>query len=94
MTHYRRELFEETGIKSDKFEKIGVSIEDDKHGIYHSYLAIVNCEKDSLKLQSDETINFKWISKEAFMDFTKTDQMGKDQKFRYATYIKSLEQVL
>lgn len=58
----KRELFEETGIESDNFKEIGYSIEDDKHGIYRSYLTVVDCPKDSVKLQIGETINYKWIS--------------------------------
>ena len=86
----QRELLEETGIKSDNFKEIGYSIEDDKHGIYHSYLTTVNCAKDNVKLQLGETINYKWISKDEFIEFMKTDQMGADQKERYTAYVNSL----
>lgn len=93
LTCAKRELFEETGITSDNFKEIGHSIEDDKHSIYHSYLTIVNCKKDDVKLQIGETMNYKWISKEEFIEFMKTDQMGADQIARYSAYVESLKKV-
>ena len=87
----RRELLEETGIKSDNFLEIGYSIEDSKHGIYHSYLTTVNCSKDAITLQKGETIDYKWISKDEFIEFMKTDQMGEDQIARYSAYVESLK---
>ena len=86
-----RELFEETGIKANDFIEIGSSTENDKHGIYHSFLTIVDCPKNCVVLQEGETINFKWISTEEFIEYMKTDQLGEDQKERYAAYVNSLE---
>ncbi len=36
-------------------------------------------------------MNYKWISKEEFIEFMKTDQMGADQIARYSAYVKELE---
>lgn len=93
LTCAKRELFEETGITADEFKEIGYSIEDEKHGICHSYLTVVNCDKNKVKLQVGETINYKWISKEEFIAFMKTDQMGEDQIARYSAYVESLKEV-
>ena len=88
----KRELFEETGIDADNFEKIGHSIEDAIHGIFHSFLTTVDCDKNNVRLQAGETINYKWISKNEFIEFMKTDQMGESQKKRYESYVESLKE--
>lgn len=87
----KRELFEETGIESKKFEKIGYSIENDEHSIVYSFLTTVGCAKDSIKLQVGEAIDYKWISKNEFIEFMKTDHMGESQKKRYKSYVELLK---
>lgn len=89
----KRELFEETGIESADFTEIVYSIEDDKHGIWHSYLTTVDWPKDKVTLQEGETISFKWISKDEFIEFMQTDQMGANQIARYSAYVESLKRV-
>lgn len=87
----KRELFEETGIVANDFIEIGGSVNNKKHAIFHSFFTTVDWPKDEIILQEGETINFKWISKNDFIEFMKTDQMGEGQTARYAAYVESLK---
>ena len=68
----RRELLEETGLVPVEltFSKRTVYKED--NCIMDSYLALVNCQKDDVTLQSSETISYQWVSKENVKAFLET----------------------
>lgn len=68
----RRELLEETGLVPVEltFSKRTVYKED--NCIMDSYLALVNCQKDDITLQSNETISYQWVSKENVKAFLET----------------------
>lgn len=67
----KRELFEETGILGFEFNELGIVY--DTNTIYVQYLCVVSCEKDSIKLQVGETIDYKWITKEELLSMNKTE---------------------
>ena len=56
-----RELMEETGIIATEMKEIGRVVHDGYHTLFVEYLCITDCEKDSIKLQEGETVNFRWI---------------------------------
>lgn len=57
-----RELREETGITACELQEIGRVINDEHHSIYSQYLCITDCNKESIILQSGETIAYKWVT--------------------------------
>ena len=85
----QRELFEETGIKSEKFIEMNCSIRE--HNLYHSYLTIVDCAKDSIVLQKGETIGYRWVSESEFFKFLESDFIIKTQKERYRCFLQQFQ---
>lgn len=82
----KRELYEETGIVADNFTYIGKNI--NKHGIYHSYHTVVDIEPDSIRLQENETISYRWLSREEFKCFINSGEAIKNQVIRYTEFYK------
>lgn len=80
----KRELWEETGIYSDSFLEIGQYIS--RNTIYHSFLCFTDCDKSSVTVQEGETVSYKWICEEDFVDFVNSDKMIDTQKERYYDY--------
>ena len=78
---------------SDNFSEIGYSIQENKHSIYHSFITVIDCPKDCITLRKSETINYKWISENEFIEFMKTEEMGKEQKERYSNYVETLKKL-
>lgn len=76
-----RELREETGIQA-QVEYMYDRINDKDQTIYHQYIAVTHCDKDSIVLQKGETIGYKWLSQEAFFDFILTDDFVDRQRDR------------
>ena len=69
----KRELFEETGIDRGVFTEIGRARREEC--LYTMYLCETDFPKDKITLQEGETIAYKWLSKEAFSAFVKSDEM-------------------
>lgn len=82
-----RELFEETGIECSKFEFVKYTIYDEDKFLLYSYVCTVDIEKYSIKLQSGETTNYKWINKEKFIEFLNSDKVIPRQKEMYLKLI-------
>lgn len=82
----KRELFEETGIISDNFEKIAFNIFDDDKCLFYSYIAVTNILKDNIVLQAGETISYKWLNKKDFTDFINSENSISRQVKRYKSY--------
>lgn len=85
----KRELFEETGILCDKFEEIAYNAFEDGKSLFHSFLCSVDCDKQSVKLQKGETVSFKWISEDEFIEFIHSGKMIYTQKRRYINWFNS-----
>ncbi|MBQ2720115.1 MAG: NUDIX domain-containing protein [Clostridia bacterium] len=81
-----RELYEETGIRSDKFEQIGRFVSHDT--IYFNYLCVTDCDKRSITLQIGETAGYKWVNEDEFVGFVNSNKMIDVQKTRYMPYLK------
>lgn len=69
-----REVKEETGIDSGKFEEIYRLVHEKQQSIYYGYLLKTDYPKDAVKLQEGETIDYKWLTKEEFIEFFDTNQ--------------------
>ncbi|MBE6936213.1 MAG: NUDIX domain-containing protein [Ruminococcaceae bacterium] len=84
----RRELWEETGIRSDAFEEIGHYVGGDT--IIPSFLCVTDCDKDSILLQEGETIDFRWANEEEFIAFVNSDEMIPPQKLRLTPWLRKM----
>lgn len=82
----RRELLEETGIEAETFEPIAKTI--GKEYIFDSYLCVVDCEKDAVRLQEGETVDYYWMSEKEFAAFVRSGRMIPWQKDRLYGYLK------
>ncbi len=83
----RRELREETGIDCDNFRELGSMTSTESRTIYHSFLAICDCPKDSVKLQKGETEDYRWLSEEEFREFWQTGNSVPIQKRRLLPWL-------
>ncbi|MCD8187759.1 MAG: NUDIX hydrolase [Ruminococcus sp.] len=66
-----RELFEETGIRAEKLEKIYEITKVHENGVgvhFIGYLCVTDMDKNNVVLQKGETIDFKWISEEDIVE--------------------------
>lgn len=62
----KRELWEETGIRADELDMIYRATNEET--IYQGYFCRTNVPKDSITLQEGETIAYRWVTKEEFME--------------------------
>ncbi|MBQ6936602.1 MAG: NUDIX hydrolase, partial [Clostridia bacterium] len=84
----KRELFEETGIICDDFKEFAYYTFDDDNCLFHCFLCTTDCDKNNIKLQKGETISFKWIGENEFIEFVNSDKMIDTQKRRYINWLK------
>lgn len=71
----RRELFEETGILADQFEPIGCHIYDGGQWIVWNYLCVTDWNKNAIRLQEGETIDFRWMDEKEFLAFALSEEI-------------------
>lgn len=84
-----RELFEETGIKVDNLISLSELHELRHPCIYDVFIAEVDAAKDSIILQEEETIGYKWIPKADILEFVNSDiHVGGNARSRI---VKALE---
>ena len=87
----RREMLEETGLTADRLELIGTTVRPHSHSVIYAYLAIVNCEKDSVQLQPGETVDYQWVDVLTFLRLIRKEPVLKVQYPRYKPYLNTLE---
>ncbi|MBE6835714.1 MAG: NUDIX hydrolase [Ruminococcaceae bacterium] len=68
----KRELFEETGICSEKLKEVGRVISDEHKSYYVEFLCETDCDKNSVVLQEGETSAFKWVGKDELLNMKKS----------------------
>ena len=78
----KRELFEETGIKSDSFELVGVVHKEHNHSVFYSYLVVTDWAKDSIVLQEGETTDYKWVDKKELIEHVDSEESIKTHNER------------
>jgi len=86
----RRELREETGIEKGEFIPLGQEVSELTATIYHSFLVMTDCPKDSIALQTGETEDYRWLSQEEFREFWKTGNSVPIQKRRLLPWLKEM----
>ena len=81
-----RELREETGICTDTltFMFATSNLQDT---LYVGFLCITDCDKDSIVLQEEETIAYRWLNEREFFAFLQTDSFSKSEKQRWMPYL-------
>lgn len=82
MTAAQRELYEETGIKSDDLVQIGRVVSAVYPTIYVEFLCETDMDKSAVTLQEGETVDFKWVAKEELLAMKSTELLThRIQKF-------------
>lgn len=82
----RRELLEETGILEDDFMIIDKFVSHDDQCIYYIFLCKTACDKNTVTLQAGETMAYKWVSEEEFIEFINSGEMIDKQRKQYWNY--------
>lgn len=83
-----RELQEETGIDRGGFTYMGRYVELDT--IYEGFLCETDYPKDQIRLQPGETVDFRWLSREAFIRFFDSDECIERFKARLGSFVDTL----
>ena len=82
-----RELFEETGIRTDTLIEVGRVVDNECHSTYVEYLCVTDCDKDSVKLQDGETSDFRWVDKDTLLNM-KNDELITERMQRFIDELK------
>lgn len=86
----KRELREETGITAKDLKLISRCSDISARGLYYIYLCETDCHKNSIILQKGETISYKWLSRNEFVEFIQSDHYIKNDRERKRDYFDSL----
>lgn len=84
-----RELKEETGIESDDWTMVYAQ-NDMKHTFYFGYLCVTDCAKDSVVLQKNETISYRWVSEDDFLKFINGSDCIQSQAKRWRPFLDKI----
>ena len=79
----KRELFEETGIKAENFELIVKAFRDQSHSLVYSFFTVVDCPKDSVVIQKEEAVEYKWVDAKGLIEYAESDLAIKTSVERY-----------
>ena len=63
-----QELKEETGIETANLVELERIVHKGHQSLYVEFLYIADCKKDVVTLQKDETIAYKWMTREEILD--------------------------
>lgn len=63
----KRELAEETGIRSGEWQELGRSLAEAAGVIFINYLCLSDWPKKDIRLQPGETMNYRWVSQAEFL---------------------------
>ena len=88
----RREMLEETGLKAEKLELISVNYRPQSHSVLYAYLSVVNCQKDAVRLQEGETVDYRWMAPDSFLSLITEEPILKMQYPRYKPYLDQLKE--
>ena len=87
----RREMAEETGLAAEDLTLISATRRPLSHSVIYAYLAVVNCGKDSVRLQPGETVAYQWVDLPSFLRMMQEEPILKIQYPRYKPYLDRLE---
>lgn len=80
----KRELSEETGLLADKLEFIQRKVSDRSRSIYDQYRFVYDGPKDVITLQEGETVDYKWLDRESFLEVHSSDQYAGSHRNRFS----------
>lgn len=86
----RREMLEETGLTADKLELIGTTWKPKSRSVIYAYLAVVDCDKHSVRLQEGETVDYRWMDTPTFLRMIQEEPVLKIQYPRYKPYLDTI----
>lgn len=72
-----RELKEETGITSEDIKEIKRTVHSGHRSLYVEYLCVTDCNKDSVILQEGETVNYRWVDRDALLGMSESETASK-----------------
>lgn len=81
----KRELLEETGLTAEEFKQIYKVVTADT--IYKGYVCRVDVPKDSVILQEGETIDYKWVDKDEFLEIYHSESFVTCMKERMNEFV-------
>lgn len=61
----RRELFEETGLRCECFHEVFTVAREASGSLFTLFFAQVDCDPSSVRLQAGETVDYRWVGREA-----------------------------
>ena len=82
----KRELFEETGILCDSLELVKITFSNRSPSLIYSYLARVDCDKNSVVLQEGETTEYKWVDAAGLIEYAESELAIKTSVERYKSF--------
>lgn len=86
----RRELKEETGLDGASLQFICKCTDKLSKVLFYIFLCEVDCDKSSVILQEGETISYRWMSQEKFVQFIETDRYIHTDKENKQPYFDTL----
>ena len=86
----KRELFEETGILCDSFELVRITFSDRSPSLIYSYVALVDCDKNSVVLQEGETTEYKWVDAVGLIEYAESELAIRTSVERYKSFYDRL----
>ena len=86
-----REVREETGIDTGEFEEIYHWVQESNQTIYYGYLLKTDYDKKAITLQDGETIDYKWLTKEEFIEFFDTAHAIPPLRERLKDWVDSIK---
>ncbi|MBR0082027.1 MAG: NUDIX hydrolase [Clostridia bacterium] len=81
-----RELWEETGIRSDRLTEVGRV--RDRDTFFVEFLCVTDWPKDNITLQEGETIAYRWVDRGALLSMRKSELVTE----RMQTFLDELQQ--
>lgn len=85
-----REIKEETGIDSGELKELYNFVHAKHQAIYCGFILVTSFNKNSIQLQADEAINYKWVSRRELIEFYDGNQCSDSSKERLKDFIDSI----
>ena len=87
----RREMLEETGLKAERLELIGITRNPETRSAVYAFVAVVDGAKDSVRLQEGDTVDYQWMEPPAFLRLIREEPVLAIQYPRYKPYLDKLD---
>ena len=87
----RREMLEETGLKAEHLELIGITRKPETRSAVYAFIAVTDCEKESVQLQEGETVDYRWAEPSSFLRLIREEPVLAIQYPRYKPYLESIK---